>query len=407
MLTQQEVVDFCDQYDYDVRKSKSGRWIDQKLTLDVLSFIADCILQFTGDDPSKEFKVKDIWMCEPVGESVRLIFKKPDVNDPKAKREYDKFFGQPLKLLGYSKVLREEKRGRYNYYKIENIQVLEYIAARERNALFFLKTYIEKVLRDSDMMTYFDEFFARQNKDTYKRVKAAMQEFTINNTEINGIKECDRIFTKVINVLAYFRNARGTRRGHVSKSVITYDELMYNRLNFRDIYADKPKGITRKEYAATHPVEVNVAYYHYQSAKAKRFLRVFNDQNRSGKTEHLETAHMRDNAIHMHHIFPEAEYPEICYYLENIIALTPTQHLNYAHPNGHTQEIDEQYQHLLLLSKADRIYENLTGAAGEKIYDFSDFLFVLNVGFDDDDVLGIEDMDFCSVINAINVHYAV
>ena len=117
---------------------------------------------------------------------------------------------------------------------------------------------------------------------------------------------------------------------------------MYNRNNFRDVYADKPKGVTRKEYATEHPVEVNRAYYHYQSGKAKRFLRLFNDQNRGGQTEHLEAAHMNDKAIHMHHIFPEAIYPEICYYLENIIALTPTQHLNYAHPNGHTQEIDEQ-----------------------------------------------------------------
>lgn len=406
MLTQQAIIDFCNQYDYDIRKSGNGRWIDQKLTLDVLSFIADCILQFTEDDPSKEFKVKDIWMYKPVGDSVRLIFKKPDVNDPKAAREYDKFFGQPLKLLGYSKVLREEKRGRYNIYKIENIEVLEYIAAREKNALFFLKTYIEKVLRDSDMMPYFDDFFTRQNKDAYKAVKTAMQNFTIDNTDINGKTECNRIFTKVVNVLAYYRNVCGTRDGRISKSVITYDELMYNRLNFRDIYADKPKGVTRKDYAAAHPVEINEAYYHYQSTKAKRFLRLFNDQNRGGQTEHLETAHMCDKAIHMHHIFPEAIYPEICYYLENIIALTPTQHLNYAHPNGHTQEIDEQYQHLLLLSKADRIYENLTDVATEKIYEFSNFLFVLNVGFDNDDVLEIADIDFCSVINAINVHYA-
>lgn len=75
MLTQQAIIDFCNQYDYDIRKSGNGRWIDQKLTLDVLSFIADCILQFTEDDPSKEFKVKDIWMYKPVGDSVRLIFK--------------------------------------------------------------------------------------------------------------------------------------------------------------------------------------------------------------------------------------------------------------------------------------------------------------------------------------------
>lgn len=407
MLTQQAVIDFCDRYDYDIRKSGNGRWIDQKLTLDVLSFIADCVLQFTEDDPGKEFKVKDIWMYKPVGDNVRLIFKKPDVNDPKATREYDKFFGQPLKLLGYANVLREEKRGRYNIYKIENLEVLEYIAAREKNALFFLKTYIEKVLWDSDMTAYFDDYFARQNKEAYARLKAAMQDFTISNTGINGKTECNRIFTKVLNVLAYYRNARGTRDGRISKGVITYDELMYNRMNFRDIYADKPKGVTRKEYAATHPVEINEAYYHYQSAKAKRFLRLFNDQNRGGQTEYLEDAHAHDRAIHMHHIFPEAAYPEICYYLENIIALTPTQHLNYAHPNGHTHEIDEQYQHLLLLSKAERIHENLTDAAAEKIYAFSNFLFVLHVGFDNDDVLDIADMDFCSVINTINLHYAV
>lgn len=81
---------------------------------------------------------------------------------------------------------------------------------------------------------------------------------------------------------------------------------MYNRNNFRDVYADKPKGVTRKEYATEHPVEVNRAYYHYQSGKAKRFLRLFNDQNRGGQTEHLEAAHMNDKAIHMHHIFPRS-----------------------------------------------------------------------------------------------------
>lgn len=211
----------------------------------------------------------------------------------------------------------------------------------------------------------------------------------------------------MLNPLAYFNNSRGTEKGRLSEQIITYDMLMYNRNNFRDVYAVKPKGITRKEYAAAHPVEVNEAYYHYQSAKAKRYLRLFNDQNRSGQTEHLESAHMNDKAIHMHHIFPEATYPEICYYLENIIALTPTQHLNYAHPDGHTQEIDEQYQHLLLLSKADRIKENLTDPTVEKIYEFSNFLFVLNVGFDNDDVLDIPDMDFCAVVNAINVHYSI
>ena len=182
--------------------------------------------------------------------------------------------------------------------------------------------------------------------------------------------------------------------------------LMYNHPNFRDIYADKPKGVTRKEYAATHPIEINEDYYRYQSNKATRFLRIFNDQTRNGQTEHLEPAHLLDKATHMHHIFPKSLYPEISFYLENIIALTPTQHLNYAHPNGRTQEINEQYQHLLLLSKADRIRENLSSANVEHIYEFSNLLFVLSTGFEEDTPLSIADMDFCAVVNAINRHYA-
>lgn len=406
MINQQGIIDFCNQYDYDIRKSGNGRWIDQKCAADVVTVIADCIYNYELDNPDSTFTTPDIWHYDYAVENVEIIFKKPGVESTAAKNEYDKFFQQPMEMLANAQVLTKIKKGTRNFYKVNNINVLEYIALRERNALFFLKIYIEKVLNDSGIYYVFSDFFDKQTKDAYQTLKKAFSDFTIRNTKINGVVECNRIFIKVLNPLAYFNNSCGTEKGRLSEQIITYDMLMYNRNNFRDVYADKPKGVTRKEYAAVHPVEVNEAYYHYQSAKAKRFLRLFNEQARYGLTEHLEPAHMADKAIHMHHIFPEAIYPEICYYLENIIALTPTQHLNYAHPDGRTQEIDEQYQHLLLLSKADRICENLTGAAVEKIYEFSNFLFVLNVGFDNDDVLDIADMDFCAVINAINMHYA-
>ncbi len=406
MLTQQAIIDFCNQHNYDIRKSGNGRWIDQKCASDVVTVIADCIYNYELENLGSTFTTPDIWHYDYAVENVEAIFKKPGVESEAAKNEYDKFFQQPMEMLANAQVLTKIKQGNRNFYKVNNIEVLEYIALRERNALFFLKTYIEKVLTDSGIYTVFEEFFETQTKEAYNNVKQTFSSFTIRNTNINGVVECNRIFIKILNPLAYFKNSRGTEKGRISEQNITYDMLMYNRNNFRDIYADKPKGITRKEYSVAHPVEVNEAYYHYQSAKAKRFLRIFNDQRRNGQTEHLETAHMQDKAIHMHHIFPEAIYPEICYYLENIIALTPTQHLNYAHPDGRTQEIDEQYQHLLLLSKAYRIYENLTDVASEKIYEFSNFLFVLNVGFDNDDVLEIADMDFCAVVNAINLHYA-
>lgn len=407
MLTQQSIIDFCNQNDYDIRKSGNGRWIDQKCAADVVTVIADCIYNYGLEHGDEFFTTPDIWHYGYAVENIEAIFKKPGVESLSAKSEYDKFFQQPMEMLANAQVLAKVKKGSRNFYKISNGEVLEYIALRERNALFFLKTYIEKVLSDSGIMGLFESFFERQTKHTYRNMKEGFSDFTIENTKINGKVESNRIFIKVLNPLAYFRNAYGTERGHMSEQIITYDMLMYNRNNFRDVYADKPKGVTRKDYAAVHPVEVNAAYYRYQSTKAKRFLRLFNEQMRGGKTEHLDGLHENDRAIHIHHIFPEADYPEICYYLENIIALTPTQHLSYAHPDGHTQEINEQYQHLLLLSKADRIRENLTAGTGEKVYEFSNFLFVLNVGFDNDSVLEINPMDFSAVVHAINVHYGV
>lgn len=404
MITQDDVVSFCNQREYDIRQSGNGRWIDQKCAADVVSVVADCILNYSLENDGF-FNTNEIWHYTYAVENVEAIFRKPSVEQGAARHEYDKFFQQPMEMLANAGVLIKEKRGNRNYYQIADYDILEYIALRERNALFFLKTYIEKVLRDSGIFYVFEEFFALQSKNSYETMKTTFSSFTIRYTKINGEVECNRIFIKVLNPLAYYNHSRGTEAGRLSEHPITYDVLMYNRNNFRDLYSNKPKGVTRKEYAETHPVVVNDAYYRYQSAKAKRYLRLFNDRYREGKTEHLDNVHINDHAVHMHHIFPEADYPEICYYLENLIALTPTQHLSYAHPNGRTQEISEQYQHLLLLSKVDRIRENLEGQCGEMIYEFSNLLYVLNVGFDDNEALAIENMDFAMVVNAINVHY--
>ena len=418
LITEQTIINFITPFDYDIRKSRNGRWIDQKCTPDVLSFIADCIYDYVTNNPNKEFCTQDIWFSNYAVRNTEAVFKKPNPRQNAAKNEYDKFFQQPMKLLANSQVLIERKDGLKNIYKVNNIEILEYIALSEKNALKFLYRYIEKVLLDSELFYDFQEFFQNQkkyenNKDKmqagYIKIKQKFYDFTHSYTLIKKDLECGRIFTKVINPLAYFYNAYGTEKGKISSDIITYDMLMYNRNNFRDIYANKPKGITRKVYASKHPIEINEKYYDYQSSRAKRFLRLFNDQYRNGVTEHLEETQIRDKAIHIHHIFPKVLYPEICSYLENLIALTPTQHFNYAHPNGKTQEINIEYQKLLLLSKADRIKDNIENSYEEKeerIYEFPKFLHILSVGFDNDEVEEIQDMDFASVMNAINVHYA-
>lgn len=404
MLTQESIMAFLAQRNYDLRVSGNGRWIDQKCAADVVTVVADCIMNYGAAHGGEIFTTPDVWHDDYTVANVEAIFTKPGVESIEAKNEYDKFFQQPMEMLAYAGVLRKEKRGSRNFYAIADAEVMEYIALRERNALIFLNIYIERVLRDSGIYRLFENFFGLQTAESYSEMKEGFSDFIIRYTKINGIVECNRIFIKVLNPLAYFHHTCGTERGRMSKQPITYDMLMYNRNNFRDIYSNKPKGITRKEYAAAHPAAVNDAYYRYQSAKAKRFLRLFNEQTRGGKSEHADGIHFNDRAVHMHHIFSEADYPEICFYLENIIALTPTQHLSYAHPNGKTTEIDHAYQHLLLLSKADRIRENLNSVTVEHIYEFSNLLYVLNVGFDDENVLEIADMDFASVIHAINVH---
>lgn len=406
MLTNEDITNFINTNNYDIRITNNGRWIDQKCAADVLTVIADCIYNYCLNNfDNKAFNTADIWYSNYAKNNVVEIFKKPEVDSDKAQNEYDKFFQQPMELLAAAKVLNKRKNGNRNVYSIANIDVLEYIALREKNALFFLKEYITKTLKDSDIYYLFSTFFDSQTSMNYSKMKKGFSNFIINNTAINSEVECNRIFIKVLNPLAYYKNALGTERGYLSKHIITYDMLMYNRNNFRDIYVEKPKDVTRKEYLQTRNIIENEAYYKYQSMKAKNYLKLFNEQYRNNESEHYDE-YSNGLATQIHHIFPESQYPEISYYLENLIALTPTQHLTKAHPKNNTREISETYQHLLLLSKTSRIQENLTNTEAEKIYEFSKLLYVLYVAFENDNILKIEEMNFKNVINAINIHYA-
>ena len=133
---------------------------------------------------------------------------------------------------------------------------------------------------------------------------------------------------------------------------------------------------------------------------------MFNDTFRHGKSEVYDERHIEDTATHIHHIFSEAEYPEICSYLENLIALTPTQHWNYAHPNGNTGRIDRTYQQICLIAKSAIIQETLADANLDQIYSFSKFMYVLFIGLSNDAFLEVADDDFDDAMSIINLAYA-
>ncbi len=144
----------------------------------------------------------------------------------------------------------------------------------------------------------------------------------------------------------------------------------------------------------------------YRINRAKRNLRKFNDLYREGKTEVFDERHIKDLATQIHHIFPAADFPEIADFLENLIALTPTQHFSYAHPNNNTQYVDKEYQYLCLLAKTGSIRDNLLGDNEQPvIYDFELFLLVLGIGLDSEEFYDIQENDFDSVLNCIEKYY--
>ena len=397
LIRGQYLDDFLNSKDYDIRKTNNARWIDQKCTPDVVTIIADCILEYTSDDKNKDiFSSMDIWHNNYTVVNVEDIFKKPSPKSKAAKNEYDKFFQQPMEMLSYAGILTKIKKGNRNFYSIADKGLLQEIAFGERYALFFLVKYIEKVLRDSGIYSFFEEFFDKQDKNSYEKVKFGFRDFTIEYTPINNETEVFRIFTKVINPLAYDKSSYGTERGRLSKDIITYDMLMYNRDNFRDIYQSKPKGITRKEHETPSPSRAR--FIQYQMDKAIKNVKRVNQYYNFGLSE----VEGDDNpATETHHIFPKTEFPEISYFEENLINLTPNQHRNQAHPLGNFSVVDKEFQKICLIAKLGTIKFSIENNLG--VYDFNNFLVVTDTGYRTDIFSQIELYNYEEVIRQINL----
>lgn len=369
-MKEQQIIDFLKLRNYDIRKTQNARWIDQKCTPDVLSIVADCILEFTQYNIEKSFSIRDIWDSHYTNENVKMIFSKPDLNSDFSMHEYDKFFSQPIKLLAYSGILFETKTGNRNIYTIQNIELLEYLMQRETNALKFLILYIQKVLMDSGIDSIFDNFLQKQDTESFKQLKDGFTHFTINNTAINNATECFRIFTKIINPLAFYYGKKGTRKGYLSNTIITKDELNYNRINWRDI--GKDKNTTRQEYDLIN--SRGIANSNYLISKAKKVVKRYNDRFNNSLSE-VKQEKEESQATQIHHIFPIQDFPIIANYIENLIAPTPNQHFIYAHPNNQTRLIDKDFQYICLLAKTTTILNDTQG-----VYDWNDYIVVLNTG---------------------------
>jgi len=362
MVKAVDIVNWLNQFDLDIRKTKNARFMDQKVTPDVLSSVSEAIVEC---NPKEFFTVNDIRYCDYANYIVTSIFNKPSIED--APNEYDKFFSQPLKTLAYARILEETKQGNRNYYKINNYEILEYISLSDRKALEFLSIYIEKVLKDSGIWYIFEIFLNNPTKENFYSLKEYFDNFILNYTPINQTTEIHRIFTKILNILSFKYKTKGTIKGRLSENIINYNDLLYNRVNFRDI--NKPKNIPRDQFAISIKFEkIDL----YRIKKAKRYVK---------KIHPYSEIHPFPSypATQFHHIFPQSWYPEIADLPENIIALTPNQHFFRAHPNNNTNLIDKNYQKLCLICKLHSIesdYFNQTN-----FYSLKNFIDVINIGY--------------------------
>lgn len=282
--------------------------------------------------------------------------------------------------------------------------MLEIIALRSKSANDFLVCYITKVLQDSGLYPSFAKFFAQQDKAAYFQLRNDFIDFTLKNTLITTSIECGRIFTKVLNPLAYSLQKKGTTRGHLSTNIITLSDIQYNRVNWRDTLSGKNKNVTRNDYLETIDNKTQ-ALAAYTINKAKKAVKKYNDTYYLSVSEVIQDSEIV-KATQAHHIFTQAEFPSIADYIENLIMLTPNQHYSMAHPDNKTQYVDKDFQYICLLAKALRIMENLTSDTLPKFYDFENYKFVLNTGLDTNSFDEVLHLDFAAILEKIDYFYS-
>lgn len=396
--------EFFSKQDYDLRQTHNGRWMDQKLTADILQFVADCVMQYAEEHPDKPFSATDIWHSDYAQEYIDA-FGKPDLNDSSAKREYDKLFGQPLRMLAAAGVLKEGMSGNTKVYTIAAADVLEFISLSLRNANDFIAEYSERTLRASGLGKQLDRFLKKEDAPSLAELRQA---FIALETQYTGIKEAlepRRIFPKVANSVAYRHKTHGIIRGRLSQDIIQMNDILYNRVNFRDQRAGKLKGMTRITHQAGAPSRVeqmkNEKLLRYRSDVAKKELKAYNRRSNKGRPEYLGDCLPGETAQQAHHILMRSQYPELGYYPENLIMLTPTQHFSHAHPDNNTGMVDPAYQKVLMLAKVSSVEKSIRRDGNDSPYAFDRLREVVATVIDDDAVRGVEDGDYDALRNAI------
>ncbi len=352
-----------------------GIHYEQKITPDLIWCVSYVILDLTKDNAGRTFTDKDIRESNIFNSLMQDYFSKaPQKN---AENEYNKVSSYQLGLLAFAGVL-DQVSARPKEYKVNSIDILKYIAINDLNASQFLCEYTEKFIIDNGLSAVFNNYKQNPNQDNYLKLKEAYWKWAKVNTAVRGNdrRHTYRVFNKIFNVFCYKNRLPGEDASNITTGPCPYSFLIYNRTNFRD--KDMPIGTTRQQYQEQVLSDINnrgVVETLLQKAKDAVRLRHGDDS----EIKDINLGYATNGGVHVHHILPRHSYPQFSLSKENLIALTPGQHLSSAHIEANTKSINPQFQIVCLKTKFKEIKESTDLADG--FYNLPEFIKILNVCF--------------------------
>ena len=360
----------------DIRQTKNGRWYDQKVTPDIMAVICETIVELRKQSGIL-FSSTDIRTSKFFAQCMEQNFGKPSPSNPGAKREYDKVSLQPLNVLEASGIITTKSAQRPKQFQIRKgfSCVLEDMAGNELVTAEFLNLYITESLRQSGLWEDFECFFDNQDQQSFSRLKSAYIDFMHEHTAIKKAFEPKRIFSKVLNIPAYFLRKQGARGGKMSAVPIALIDIRYNQINFRDV--KKLKNVPRQQQSG--PIKFNSDGATPITRRVQRIIKDVKEFHRNTseiQDEFSSTDPNSSRPVEGHHIFPKSQYPKLADWRENIIVLTQTQHQGQAH-GGYGQSVSYPYQYLCLQKKLEAI-EKCAQDPNCNFYSFSAFKKMLH-----------------------------
>lgn len=363
---------------FDSSGANGARWYDQKVTYENLAAVASAVNALANLRSITEFSRFDLESVASLNQTVVKEYGKPALSSKNAKNEYDKFISQNLNVLAFAGVLSSSS-GRTRKYYINQAETLADLAGNETECRKFLIEYLHWVLKNFGWWREFEKYTLSEcSNDDLVALKSSFTTLLINTMGLGsrgasdpGI-EAGRIFQKVLNLLAFQYDVPGVARGRVMAAPPSKFDLTYNRPNWRDQATSKPKNLTRKEYDQQREAAIGMQDSSNIKTAAMRKVRTYH----KNVSEVLDSTGVK--ATHVHHIFPQSQFKELADVLENLIALTPGQHLGEAHPHGNTHKIDIVFQRTCLFRKLESIRASVD--EGDGMYSYKKFAWVLHKG---------------------------